>query len=191
MPTLEADPAMNSDPRIARTARDRNHRLYLLCGPSLAGKSTVARALAEELGAAVVSADAINRARGFPFGLEGMPESAWAEILGSQIKEVSVHRARGVPIVVDDTACYRWLRDRFREHAAAGGYECRLVYVPGSRDEILARHQRLAKSKERPVLSRERLVDHLDRFEAPQEDEPHVAIRSEEDLRTFLDVERT
>ncbi len=166
-------------------------RLYLLCGPSLAGKSTVARALAEELGVAVVSADAINRARGFPFGLEGMPESAWAEILGSQIKEVSAHMARGVPVVVDDTACYRWLRDRFREHAAVGGYECRLVYVPGSREEILARHQRLAKSKERPVLSRERLVDQLDRFEPPQDDEPHAAIRSAEELRTFLDGERT
>ena len=168
----------------------QRRRLYLLCGPSLAGKSTVTLRLAEELGVAVVSADAINAARGFPFGLEGMPESAWSEILGSQIKELSVYMFRGVPVAIDDTACYRWLRDRFREHAAAGGYDCRLVYVPGTREVILARHERLAKSKKRPVLSRERLIDHLDRFEPPQEDEPHVAIRSEEDLRAFLDEEK-
>lgn len=167
----------------------KNRRLYILCGPSLAGKSTVTRALADELGVAVVSADAINAARGFPFGLEGMPESAWAEILGSQIKELSAYMALGVPVAVDDTACYRWLRNRFREHAAAGAYAYRLVYVPSSREEILARHRRLAKTKERPVLSRERLVDHLDRFEPPEEDEPHVTIRSVEDLRAFLDRE--
>ncbi|HXU34255.1 MAG TPA: ATP-binding protein [Thermoanaerobaculia bacterium] len=166
-------------------------RLYLLCGPSLAGKSTVTRALAADLGVAVVSADAINAARGFPFGLEGMPESAWAEILGSQIKELADHMKRGVSVAVDDTACYRWLRDRFREEAAAGGYDCRIVYVPSSREEILARHQRLSKTKERPVLSHERLIDHLDRFEPPEEDEPHVTIRSAEDLRDFLDRERS
>lgn len=168
----------------------RDRRLYLLCGPSLAGKSTVARAMADELGVAVVSADAINAARGFPFGLEGMPESAWAEILGSQIKELRGHMKRGVSVAVDDTACYRWLRDRFREEAASGGYDCRLVYVPGSREEILARRRRLLQTKERPVLSLERLIDHLDRFEPPEEDEPHVTIRSEEDLRDLFDRER-
>ncbi|MEP7009587.1 MAG: ATP-binding protein [Acidobacteriota bacterium] len=168
-----------------------NLRLYLLCGPSLAGKSTVAREIVDELGVTVASADAINAARGFPFGLEGMPESAWSEILGSQIKETSALMRRGVSVAVDDTACYRWLRDRFREHAADHGYDCRLVYVATPREEILARHHRLSKSKERPVLSRERLIDHLDRFEPPQADEPHVSIRSAEDLRAFLNEEKS
>lgn len=182
----------NRPPNLSATlpSMTPNRRLYLLCGPSLSGKSTLARRMVDELGVAVVSADAINERRGFPFGLEGMPESAWAEILGSQIQELSAAMARGVPVAIDDTACYRWLRDRFRDEAAFGGYELRLVYVPGAREEILARRERLARSKERPVLSRERLLDHLDRFEPPQEDEPHVAIRTEEDLRGFLAEEK-
>ncbi len=165
-------------------------RLYLLCGPSLAGKSTVVQAMAAELGVAVVSADAINAARNLRFGLEGLPESAWAEILGAQIKESAALMKRGLPVAIDDTACYRWLRDRFREHAASHGYEVRLIYVATPREEILARHARLSKSKERPVLSLERLIDHLDRFEPPQRDEPHMTIRSDADLRTFLAGER-
>lgn len=50
---------------------------YLLCGPSLAGKSTVAEQIARVTGAVVLSADAVNAERGLPFGAEGLPESVW------------------------------------------------------------------------------------------------------------------
>ena len=52
---------------------------FLLCGPSLAGKSTASERIAATLGAEIISADAINAKRGLPFGAEGLPESVWAE----------------------------------------------------------------------------------------------------------------
>jgi tRNA A37 N6-isopentenylltransferase MiaA len=54
---------------------------FLLCGPSLAGKSTASERIAATLGAEIISADAINAKRGLPFGAEGLPESVWAETL--------------------------------------------------------------------------------------------------------------
>jgi tRNA A37 N6-isopentenylltransferase MiaA len=54
---------------------------FLLCGPSLAGKSTACERIAATLGAEIISADAINAKRGLPFGAEGLPESVWAETL--------------------------------------------------------------------------------------------------------------
>jgi hypothetical protein len=62
--------------------------------------------------------------------------------------------AAGRTIVVDDTFCYRWIRDPFRSHAAAAAYRTTLNVVSTAREEILARHSQLSATGERPVLSR-------------------------------------
>ena len=54
---------------------------HLLCGPSLAGKSSAAILIADATGSTVLSADTVNAERGLPFGAEGLPESVWAETL--------------------------------------------------------------------------------------------------------------
>lgn len=139
----------------------------LLCGPSLAGKSTVAADLAELLDAVVVSADEINAKRGLPFGGEGLPESVWAETLRIQLEQVHKAGAMGQNVVVDDTLCYRWLRDRFRAVAESSGLEHSLFVLRPPLPELEARHAALSVSRARPVLSLERLRDHLARFEWP------------------------
>ena len=147
---------------------------YLLCGPSLAGKSTFALRLSGRSGAAVSSADAINVRRGLPFGGEGLPEAAWAETLRLQLIELDEWAALGRSAVVDDTLCYRWLRDRFRQSAAAAGMAHQLLLFAPPREELLARHAALLKEPRRPVLSRERLLQHLVTFEWPDPDEGAV-----------------
>ena len=148
----------------------------LLCGPSLAGKSTVCERIAVELHAAVICADAINAERGLPFGAEGLPESVWAETLRLQLDQVREHARSGRSLVVDDTLCYRWLRDRFRAAAAAVGLVPRLLVLMPSRDELLARHALLSRNGGRPLLSLRRLIEHLDAFEWPTQDEAAVDI---------------
>ncbi len=153
-------------------------RLYLLCGPSLAGKSTICKRLVDVLDAARISADEINAERNLPFGGEGLPESVWAETLAKELSLLRRYTAAGRFIVVDDTFCYRWLRDRFRSYAAEAGYGVTLIVVPTAREEILARHSQLSATGERPVLSRTRLIEHLAAFEWPTRDEAAVAIDS-------------
>jgi hypothetical protein len=47
----------------------------------MAGKSTLARRIADERDLDVVSFDAINLDRALPFGAEGLPETAWGPTL--------------------------------------------------------------------------------------------------------------
>lgn len=160
--------------------------LYLLCGPSLAGKSTICERIVSALGAARISADEINAERGLPFGGDGLPESVWAETLDRQLALLAAYMSQGRSIVVDDTFCYRWLRDRFRSEAAAGGYKTTLLTVPTPREEILARHARILATGERPVLSLGTLLRHLDSFEQPTTDESPVSVASPAELEAWL-----
>lgn len=147
---------------------------YLLCGPSLPGKSTLAERIATRFDARIVSADDINARRGLPFGAEGLPESTWAETLRLQIDALHATGAAGASIVVDDTLCYRWLRDRFRDEARAAGLVPQLLVLRPPDDELRARHAALIRSRERPVLSAARLEEHLAAFEWPGDDEQPI-----------------
>jgi predicted kinase len=151
---------------------------FLLCGPSLAGKSTFAAALDGLLHAVTISADAINAERGLPFGGEGLGESVWAETLRIQLERLREAGALRVPVVVDDTLCYRWLRDRFRAEAQASGLQTSLLLFRPTVHELLARHARALEAQLRPVLSIERLREHLLRFEWPSSDEGAIEVTS-------------
>jgi predicted kinase len=164
-------------------------RAYLLCGPSLAGKSTLARRLADTLGAVVVSADAINEERGLPFGGEGLPEAVWGETLERQLTLLDEHLRQGRSVILDDTLCYRWLRDRLRAAVTAAGGESVLLLLAPAREELLARHARLLGNAERPVLSKARLLEHLAAFEWPAAEEAPLEIGSEAHFRAWLDAE--
>ena len=89
---------------------------HVLCGPSLAGKSTVAERIAQATGAAI-PADAVNAERGLPFGAEGQPDPVWAETLRILLDRLHAHAREGRAVVVDDAQCCRWPRDRYRRRA--------------------------------------------------------------------------
>ena len=161
---------------------------HLLCGPSLSGKSTVAEKIARATGAVVLSADAVNAERGLAFGAEGLPESVWAETLRILLDRLRAHGRSGRSVVVDDTQCYRWLRDRYRSECTASGLEPRLLLVSAPKHVIYERHAHAKASTSRPVLSLDRLADHLARFEWPTEDERATDVGSPEALNAYLGV---
>lgn len=149
---------------------------YLLCGPSLSGKSTFATELAKQTGAVIVSADQINEARGLPFGGEGLPESAWAETLRLILERIDALASEGRSVIVDDTLCYRWLRDRFRLQAVDSGLTPILLLFRLTEEEALIRRQHLLVQGTRPVLAQAGLLDHLARFEWPTPDEAPLPV---------------
>jgi predicted kinase len=159
---------------------------FLLCGPSLAGKSTFVATLRSFLAASVISADAINEERGLPFGGEGLPESVWAETLQIQLDRLHLAAAQGLHVIIDDTLCYRWLRERFRNEARASGLLTRLLLLRPTEEELLARRVRLLELWHRPVLSVDRLQDHLRRFEWPAADEEPIEVTSPAAQAAFI-----
>jgi hypothetical protein len=89
-------------------------------------------------------------------------------------------------VVIDDTLCYRWLRDRFRDEARALGLLTCLLLLRPMEGELLGRHACLLESRRRPVLSVERLQDHLRRFEWPAADEEPIEVTSPAMQAAFL-----
>lgn len=161
-------------------------RAYLLCGPSLAGKSTVARKIMGKFPATLISADVINAERGLPFGGEGLPEAVWAETLAIQVDRFHAALGQECSVIVDDTLCYRWLRDRWREEAAKAAVPHALLLLMPSQAELLARHAALLLSSERQILTRQNLLRHYSRFEWPVPEENAVLVNAHVHLGSCL-----
>jgi predicted kinase len=159
---------------------------YLLCGPSLAGKSTAAKQLARVTGAVVLSADDVNSERGLPFGAEGLPESVWAETLRTLLDRLHANARLGASVVIDDTQCYRWLRDRYRSECIAAGLQPVLLLISPPQHLLYERRAHAEAKNDRAVLSLKRMTDHLARFEWPDPDEAATDLSSSAVLGAYL-----
>jgi predicted kinase len=147
----------------------------VLCGPSFSGKSTLARELAWRTGATVVAYDAILAAGGHPPGGAGLPEAVWAQVHELAMRQVEAELRRGATVIVDDTACYRFLRDDLRAAASRAGARAVLVHldVPAA----LLRARRAGNDPAvRPPVREEVFERHLRGFEPPGADEEPVVL---------------
>jgi predicted kinase len=73
--------------------------------------------------------------------------------------------ARGESIVLDDTNCFRWLRDRYCEIACENGYVAELVYLEVSLEEVQARMVRNRMKAARPAIESNVFGEHVENFE--------------------------
>lgn len=139
-------------------------RLILMCGPAFSGKTTLARKIVDTIGCAYVSLDELLGGRGIAAGFD-VPETTWAEAHREARAEVRRLVSRGETVVVDDTNCFRFLRDGFREEADRVGAATVVVSVRTPADETLRRA---------PDSVREALAEQIREFEWPEADEPSV-----------------
>jgi predicted kinase len=159
--------------------------LVLLCGRPFSGKSTLAGRLSADHGAAVVSFDAINLERGLHGG-EGLPIEEWAKTLEIAKARTATLLAKRPVVAVDDTLCFRWIREEFRTLARASGARCVLVYLDLPCGDLEARMAANARSGGRPGIQPAVLAEHLATFEPPGEDEGAVVLRSTADIEAWL-----
>lgn len=111
-------------------------RLFGMCGLSFSGKTTLARAVARPVGAEHISLDDINEERGLRGG-EGIPVEEWEKTSAIAIERAGALLAAGRDIVLDDTLCFRWLRDRYAAVAERHAAQFVLIYVSTPLSEIL------------------------------------------------------
>jgi predicted kinase len=155
--------------------------LYLLCGLSFSGKSTVARVLGD-LGVRVLSYDAMNRDRGLPFGGEGLPVEAWERTAAQARDRFRALAVDGADVAVDDTNCFRWLRDRWRALAQELGYQVLVLHLPVPLEEI---ERRRAAAADRPPIGDDVFITHAATFEPPAANEPALAMDPAEGAAAF------
>jgi predicted kinase len=162
--------------------------LYLLCAPAFAGKSTLARAMAERLGCAVVSFDALVAELGLPPAGEGLPPEALAAVHRAALARAAAAMAAGGDLVIDDTHCFRFLRDDYRRLAGRRDYRTRVVHLDVPAVELRRRRVRNEVTAERDGVNAEVFERHLASFEPPIDDEDVLVLRPEDRLDEWLDT---
>jgi predicted kinase len=161
--------------------------LYLMCGLAFAGKTTLAEAIAAATEAHLVSVDEINARRGLAGGL-GIPEEEWARTHRQALADTEEALSRGVVVVVDDTNCYRFLRDNYRAVAERHGAPTRVVYLDVPLSLALARMRANEVEATRPPV-RERVLRELARrFEPPTPEESVLRFPPGADPRSWVDL---
>lgn len=150
--------------------------LYLLCGLAFSGKTTLAAALRRQQGCEVVSSDEINARRGLHGG-DGVPAQEWARTHELALAEVEALMRRRVPgVVVDDTNCFRFLRDDYRALARRHGYAVRLLVLDVPLAEVRRRMAENATSRRRRGLRPEVFAEHRGSFEWPGPEETPLRV---------------
>ena len=84
-----------------------------MCGISFSGKSTLAQKIATKIGAPVISLDEINHGRGLGLNGDAIPDEEWVKTHGMALEKLEEAMVSERDIVLDDTNCFRWLRDSF------------------------------------------------------------------------------
>ncbi|MFC7624669.1 AAA family ATPase [Microlunatus sp. GCM10028923] len=149
--------------------------IVLLCGRTFSGKSTVAQQLAEGLPGMIISLDAINAERGL-WGGDGIPIEEWSRTMELAHDRVGEAVGHGATVIIDDTSSPAFLRDRWRERAAALAVPLVLVYL--KIDEAILR-ERLHRNRAEPSrgdVSDAVLTEHLASFEPPTEAEAALVV---------------
>lgn len=161
--------------------------LYLLCGLSFAGKSTLARALEERFGWALVSLDAINAERGLDGG-GGIAGEEWQRTLEEAHRRAAEILAAGRSVLLDDTHCWRSLRDAGRDLAMEHGARCRVLYLEVPETELGRRMEENRRTGARNAIAPEIFAELLAGFEPPGPDEDVVLHHWGQPLAQLLDA---
>jgi len=161
--------------------------LYLLCGLAFSGKSTLAAALSSHLGAAVVSLDQINAARGLDGGA-GIPPEEWGRTHQQALVEVEQALRSDLSAIVDDTNCFRFLRDNYRSVARRCGVETTVIYLDVPVSVALARLRSNEETGARSGMTEPVFVDLVEKFEPPAADERVLVLPSEAAPETWVKV---
>ncbi len=159
--------------------------LIALCGLAFSGKSTIARRVAAEFGAELISYDAINAARGFDGGTV-MDDSEWEKTGLMAASTARAVLASGRSVVVDDTFSHRFLRDRFRQVAAAAGAPFVLLFVDTPLVVIEARLADNARTRALHHIAPDVFAHHRARFQVPRDDEQPVRLANAADVDRWL-----
>jgi predicted kinase len=159
--------------------------LYLLCGLAFSGKSTLAAVISRQVGAAVVSLDEINASRGLYGGL-GVPDEEWGRTHAEALGLVESALQEGRSVIVDDTNCFRFLRDNYREIADRHGVPSVVIHVKAPLGLALSRRRANDLNPSRAPITESVMLDLVEKFEWPAADETVLAFAADADPEAWV-----
>jgi predicted kinase len=160
--------------------------LYLLCGLAFSGKTTLAAVLARDLPAVVVSLDAINASRGLDGGA-GIPEEEWARTHQEALGQVERALQAGESVIVDDTNCFRFLRDNYRSIADRYRADTIVIYLDAPLARVRERIRANDQTRSRGSIADSVLMDLAEKFELPAADEEVLVVPADASPEVWVD----
>ena len=161
--------------------------LYLLCGMPFSGKTTLGKTICQHINATYISLDEINEARGL-FGGDGIPVKEWEKTHALAMEQLQILMLSDQNIILDDTNCFRWLRDRFRNLAANYDYQTTIVFLDIPLAKIEQRMLDNQKTQIRHTVKPEIIKEMAQTFESPQEDENTINYTAEKPIEEWLNI---
>lgn len=149
-------------------------RLYILCGPPYAGKSTLARALVERFGWERIAIDDINSERGL--GLAGQPITLadWDSTYAVAFQRLREALARGATVVFDAGNFTRQQRDDLRVIAHEHAITARVISVTTPESVARARWQANRRDPRRPDVRDDDFASAVAAWEPPENGEDAI-----------------
>jgi predicted kinase len=141
--------------------------------------------VAQHLDAFYLSLDEINEARGL-FGGEGISVEEWEKTHYLAMEQLENFMPSEQDIVLDDTNCFRWLRDRFRNLGVRYGYQTTLIFLDIPLAEI---DQRIAANEQNQTINKvkQEIIEKMQKtFESPQVDEKSIKYSGEKSIKQWM-----
>ena len=147
--------------------------LYLMCGMPFSGKTTLGKSIAKYLDSPYISLDEINEARGL-YGGDGILVKEWEKTHFLAMEQLRSLVQSQQDIVVDDTSCFRWLRERFGNFVKQYDYQMIIVFLDISLSIIRKRIEQNEQTQARQGVKQEIIEQMAKTFEPPQPDEKAI-----------------
>jgi predicted kinase len=159
--------------------------LYLMCGISFSGKTTLARKVVERLQCGYISLDDINAERGLWVG-DGISVGEWERTHALAREQLATWMVTGKDAVVDDVNNLRWLRDRWRVVARSSCYSTVVIYVDFPYTKLVERRRANQVTADRRGITEAVWAEHVSNFEPPGADEHVLRYRFAEDTASWV-----
>lgn len=163
--------------------------LYIMCGLGFAGKSTLAKKIAEHTGAIIVSQDENYFEKQDEIDNSDMDsKQQWNFLLNYSRQKIDDYMAIGKSVVFDNTSCGLGERDALR--AIAGKYAAKsiVVYLDIPYELADERYRKNKITKKRLDVKQEYLDDVKRHMEIPTSDENLVVYTPQTNLNDFWKV---
>jgi predicted kinase len=161
--------------------------LILLCGLSFAGKTTLAKALAQQLGWRYISLDAINTERGVGLDGQAIPVEQWEQTYAEAYRRVAETLRDQRSVIYDETNFARRQRDALRGIAAGCNATTVVVYVATSAEEARRRWQRNRMTQQRGDVRDDDFAYVIQHFEPPGDDEATIVCDPQHSLEEWIE----
>ena len=164
---------------------DKQPTLYIMCGLAFSGKSTLARKIAEHMGAKIIAFDKVwvEKGKDQPISKDA---AGWKFIRGVAQDEITKALNEGNSVVYDDNNVRFEHREELREIAKKYGVKDVVVYLNTPMELIRERESVNKSTGERHDVDPMNFQKVVDQLEPPKPEENCFEFKPNTDLNDFL-----